>query len=285
MVDYGKFDKLAREVDAEEAARQPRVTRLEGATSVRIGKDGVRFEPAEKAAPAPAKTRAGGGIDYSRWDNLSAGSDDELPSDGEAGEEEEEHAPMSLDPQPQSAPSPVSLADTPAAAPPGSRARASATRNGGVVDARGLFWAQDQDTVTVHFVVDPGTKAKAVSAAVAPPRGLVVSVAGSELPAVAGRQLAFAVESDEEGSSDVDWELVADEQGRRCLKVVLRKAHPAGTRAWWDRVFVGDPAIPADAIVDRSLAKAEEAKKVWEDAHRMFREKVKNRPLPTVIDE
>mmetsp|Transcript_33911 Transcript_33911/g.72401 ORF Transcript_33911/g.72401 Transcript_33911/m.72401 type:complete len:344 (-) Transcript_33911:263-1294(-) len=86
---YAKWDAMEFDEDEDEEPRKPRVTRLEGPSTITIGPQRPTAQPAAPAAPVRP------GIDYSRWDKIVMGEEDEededtFDDDGE-GEYEMDH--------------------------------------------------------------------------------------------------------------------------------------------------------------------------------------------------
>mmetsp|Transcript_38422 Transcript_38422/g.39099 ORF Transcript_38422/g.39099 Transcript_38422/m.39099 type:complete len:240 (+) Transcript_38422:245-964(+) len=98
-------------------------------------------------------------------------------------------------------------------------------------------------------------------------------------------KLKYPIDLPEEG---LDWELhdkkksrieeiegIEESKREREIVVNLRKKCViAGATLWWSCVFQGDPEIDVTAIQGR---RSESLGDSWEEAHRMFRERVKNR--------
>jgi hypothetical protein len=95
----------------------------------------------------------------------------------------------------------------------------------------------------------------------------------------------FYLSEDEE---EVDWEIDATNEQQKMVKITLLKALPMqGLTIWWNKPILGYPDI--DVIKDISdrvkksndngeiANKDEEMKDVWDEAHRLFRERVKQR--------
>eukprot|EP01063_Lacrimia_lanifica_P022401 TRINITY_DN30006_c0_g1_i1.p1 TRINITY_DN30006_c0_g1~~TRINITY_DN30006_c0_g1_i1.p1 ORF type:complete len:285 (+),score=122.24 TRINITY_DN30006_c0_g1_i1:45-899(+) len=271
MVDYSKFDALAREVDAEEAnagrRAMPSVTKLDGKTTVTVGKHGaLSFTKDGEGAPVAAR----GGVDYSKWDKLDVSDDEEEYDEDGGGEMDMEGVEASpTPPVPAAAPSVIPpQASQAAPTSPGARLTKNGGRNG---DA--MYWTQTPDEVTVHFAAAQGTRARDVKVRLTKTR-LTCEVKQGD---AAGGDLAFPIKlSDDEDETDLDWEVLDHpvEAGQRLVRVTLRKDAPGNTVAWWTRVFKGDEEIPLDSIADRKGAKAAEAQKVWDEAHRIFKERV-----------
>ena len=69
-----------------------------------------------------------------------------------------------------------------------------------------------------------------------------------------------------------------DGGGRRALKLTLSKDNPHGVVVWWTRALEGEEPVDTRTFPDRKRgANAEANQSVWEEATRLFKEKVKNR--------
>ena len=264
MVDYSRFDKIVvddstdeeceddymgddghpdeqqqqqQQASAQQPAQEtqqpqgPSVTRLDGRTTITIGKDGISYGTPQGAAPATTGA-----------------------------------APAA----------PKATIVLPKAAQKGTEY----TRNGSSVDGQYL-WRQTKDSVTVYFVVPAETKGKDVGVTLKDTR-LLVKVKGSTLAACGDGEMSHAsladagnALGDEVDEEDVDWELLHHEDtGARLVRVTFRKANPPGTVAWWTKIYGAEAAVDVSSFIDRSTTKAAESQRVWEEAHRMFREKV-----------
>lgn len=98
-----------------------------------------------------------------------------------------------------------------------------------------------------------------------------------------------------EGDDDVDWEIDATNPKMKLVKITLLKALPMqGLTIWWSKPILDYPEIDVvkdiedrnkDGTNDKtstSSSKQEELKRVWDEAHRMFRENIKNRQKQTI---
>ena len=84
--------------------------------------------------------------------------------------------------------------------------------------------------------------------------------------------LQYVVDIDD---GTVDWELI-NHDSERYISIVLKKKSPLErTVQWWSCVFQGDQEIDVTAIAERKLI-TQDFKDVWNEAHRMFREKIAN---------
>ena len=95
-----------------------------------------------------------------------------------------------------------------------------------------------------------------------------------------------------EGEEEVDWEIDATDPNKKLIKITLLKALPMqGLTIWWSKPMVKYPEIDVvrdiqgrgnDNNRDDSTSKQEQMKAVWDEAHRLFREKVKKREKHTI---
>lgn len=94
-----------------------------------------------------------------------------------------------------------------------------------------------------------------------------------------------------ENEEEVDWEIDATDPNKKLVKITLLKALPMqGLTIWWSKPFLSYPEIDVvNDIQDRDKKKTsksaknhEQMKAVWDEAHRMFKEKVKNREKQSI---
>ena len=98
--------------------------------------------------------------------------------------------------------------------------------------------------------------------------------------------LAYAIHLPE-GEEEVDWEIDATYPGKKMIQITFLKALPMqGLTIWWNKPVMDYPEI--DVLKDiegrssenndaSSQSKQQKMKATWDEAHRMFREKVKKR--------
>lgn len=98
--------------------------------------------------------------------------------------------------------------------------------------------------------------------------------------------LAYAIYLPED-EEEVDWEIDATNPKKKLIKITLLKALPMqGLTIWWSKPMMNYPEI--DVVKDiegrgnedgdaKTKSKQEKMKASWDEAHRLFREKVKNR--------
>ena len=63
------------------------------------------------------------------------------------------------------------------------------------------------------------------------------------------------------------------------MRDTVRKKGADMLAHWWRSGVKGGPEVDPATFVDRSASKATEARRAWEQAQEMFRERVKNRQL------
>ena len=102
-----------------------------------------------------------------------------------------------------------------------------------------------------------------------------------------------------EGEEEVDWEIDVTDPDQKLVKITFLKAVPMhGVVIWWNRPLLHFPEI--DVIQDIEgrggklksdnskrvpvLSDQDKMKKAWDEAHVMFREKMKNKGKRTIID-
>ena len=167
----------------------------------------------------------------------------------------------------------------------------------------GYMWSQDKDEVIVSVVAPAGTRAKDVAVRCTS-TSLEVAVCtsggpgGSHARCLVSDDLAYPIDAEPADSDDEDdtggggvktfgdWEVADFEPtalgGRRVVRVTLRKKGLGMLVHWWRRALKSGREIAPDAIQDRKAGKAEESKRIWEEATAAFREKVKKRELVEV---
>ena len=177
--------------------------------------------------------------------------------------------------------------------------RSALTRNGAARES--YLWRQTQGEVELCVLLPPGTRARAVRPELreqdpqagrrqtlvlnrvgAPANGVSSGVSG----VISGGgdswfvgELAYPV-TQPEASDDLTWELTDFEPdgGRRLLHVTFQKEMPNGVTVWWERALQGEAALDTTTLPDRKWAdKLAKQQDSWQEAQRMFREKVKNR--------
>lgn len=103
-----------------------------------------------------------------------------------------------------------------------------------------------------------------------------------------------------EAEEDVDWEIDVTDPNEKLLKITFLKAVPMqGIIIWWSRPLLHFPEIDVIQDIDgrggnlkssensqrvHALSEQDKMKKAWEEAHTMFREKMKKKQERTTID-
>jgi len=295
MVDYSKWDNLSVSSSEEESEEDgnadglhsytprgaPQVTRLDEASRVTFG--GGRKE-VEVAGPD-----VGGS---SGPEALQPGS--LLPA-----------APSMAAPTPPKPPSPSSSSSSSsstAATPP--------TKNGSTFlhesSNLSLSWSQTRDDVDLYIKVPTATKAPAVSVSITgaltwkdresavgtstqPLLTLTLLSSSSSPPPSLSCRLPHPVYVGDADDADAevealqpDWEMKTFGEGRH-VKISLKKAVPmAGMVLWWKTPVEGGAEIDVGEIADRTKGTGTAGgdgtyKEAWDEAHRMFKEKIKDK--------
>ena len=240
-------------------------------------------------------------VDYSKWDHFEVSdSDDDSDDDGMS------HTPhvtrldqgtrVTFGQQGVSFTTPPApAAAAPAKAPPAkteeevvAARRRELTRNGGAEATH--LWSQTRDEVRIAVFVPAGTRARDVRVDLAPraPPHVAVAVRGACVLAAAVAH-PFA---DDDDALAACYELRDYDAAHRVCVVELRKPRVAGAPAsavhWWDRALATDtprdPAAFPDADhTPAGVARQQQWAAAWAEAHRLFREKVRDQQ-PVVID-
>ena len=195
-IDYAKWANASYDDDDDDddRPRKPRVTRLEGPSTITLGAQQpvseravphttTKTAPTKKADALPSKPKDR--LDYSRWDNLDCDDDDDedadddddmemaprYPEDGQENDGEDDLTPAEmhkaqamLKAQQQANPkttAPAASSSTPSALPHLEALRAKLTRNGADRSPSHL-WRQSESEVELSVLLPPGTRAKAV---------------------------------------------------------------------------------------------------------------------------
>lgn len=143
---------------------------------------------------------------------------------------------------------------------------------------------------------------RAIDADIANSKGeLIVSASSFSIPSSSilfRGHLAYSIHLPED-EEEVDWEIdtTSNLKNKKLVKITLSKALPMqGLTIWWNKPFLGFPEIDVvNDIEDRDkkrntngcdqrtpIKNHEQMKTVWDEAHRMFREKVKNREKQSI---
>lgn len=283
MVDYSKFDGIG---DDEEEEVRPRVTRLDEASKVVVGRDGWAVAPR--------------GIDYSKWDRFDdAGSEDEA----EPNQYYEDEVFAQREAEARAAAQPV----------PGPRPRADqsvATDGAGTLDGSRFFvWTQTSDDVTAWFATS-ARRARDVTLDVSFDKqqrrcrlrldAFRATLKHDVWCARDDRPHFRLADSDAhaEELSELDWGLEDAPPTlatAKCVRVTINKRPPdRGVVVWWSRLFEPRDRLHEDVIdttrlkarTKRSTPKdAASFQQVWDDSHLAFMDKVANRQGPVTIDD
>jgi len=181
------------------------------------------------------------------------------------------------------------------------------TKNGGQFTDEAtqsqIFWSQDRQEVTVNIEFDPcHIKSKdihVVASGMVPygERNAAVGGGGEThgklkvMAIVDGENTAMTLLEGElphkihlaEDEEEVEWEILTEDD-RKFVVVTLRKAAPmAGVVIWWDCILQHCPKIDFSSIEGRSKESSGSSgagmESAWEEAHRLFKEKVKTGAL------
>ena len=193
-------------------------------------------------------------------------------------------------------------------------ADASATTVGGPVSEEkkngasqivALMWSQTKEEVTLSVVVPPGTRASDVVVRCTSDRVEVAVTAkreGKTEPKTAPACFLSDAwthpidpEPNDDDDDDVfgnvfgDWEVCDwDPDGSRVVRVTARKKTIGNSLVhWWNRGVKSGVPIDVAAIAARrdnkkNVARAEEARRVWDEATEAFKKKVKDREKITI---
>jgi hypothetical protein len=234
---------------------------------------------------------------------MAADAREEDALDGEEMEQLRRAQQQGLVAPPPPAPAPVAAAAAASGGPDAGAAHAALvaklSRNGAVREA--YLWSQTDIDAEVSVLLPAGTRAKQlrvelvrdptdnVSPANERQRLRVrLQGAGSGAARVAFEgSLAYPVAQPDEEDDELAWEVVDFEggaAGRRALRVSLRKQAVPGVVVWWSRALVDEAEVDTLALPDRKRApRVAEHAAVWDEAQRMFRERVAARE-PQIID-
>ena len=173
-----------------------------------------------------------------------------------------------------------------------------------------LMWSQTKEEVTLSVVVPPGTRASDVAVRCTSDRVEVAVTAKREgktdenTAAAAAAAACFLSdawthpidpEPNDDDDDDVfgnvfgDWEVCDwDPDGSRVVRVTARKKTIGNSLVhWWNRGVKSGVPIDVAAIAARrdnkkNVARAEEARRVWDEATEAFKKKVKDREKITI---
>lgn len=162
--------------------------------------------------------------------------------------------------------------------------------NGGVTES--YTWSQTSHEAFIRKIVPSDLKASNVSVKFEPSSGyLSASDTKSNICLFEGN-MSYKVEIDADDQiGSVQWELVTVSESsvrngqkvdHRVLEITMKKVSPIPRSIiWWKNVFVGSSEIDVTAIAGRGSASKESAS-VWDEAHKLFREKIATRELINV---
>jgi len=97
-----------------------------------------------------------------------------------------------------------------------------------------------------------------------------------------------------EGEEEVDWEIDATDPRKKFIKITMLKALPMqGLTIWWSRPVLDYPEINVVKDIKgrgnttgsegaTSESRQEKMKATWDEAHRLFREKIKKREKQSI---
>lgn len=258
-------------------------------------------------------------VDYSKWDRLAADLSDEedigssfttttLSQPGQVtigphGYSINPHPPHTTSPSPVTAPSSSSAITTaPTTAIKQSKEWQAICLNGGEVrrDSCHYLWSQDRYSVTLSLFVKANLLGPEVQFLVIGEEKKVLKVLkrSDQLVLLVG-QLQYPIEltgeADNPYDSVCDWEfkpipwcntsLVTDE---KFLQITMKKTSPLpNTTIWWRKVFAEEEEeINISNIVGRREVDHKGFAEVYEEAHKLFREKIaKNQPIEVPEEE
>eukprot|EP01060_Flectonema_neradi_P012400 TRINITY_DN19225_c0_g1_i1.p1 TRINITY_DN19225_c0_g1~~TRINITY_DN19225_c0_g1_i1.p1 ORF type:complete len:309 (+),score=69.68 TRINITY_DN19225_c0_g1_i1:41-928(+) len=269
MVDYSKFDHIGDDSSDDGQSLGPQVTKLEGRTTIKVGKDGgLSFTPAdgsEQEITVAKSKKNTNSLDYSRFDKIDV-SDSDTDADDEPIQYERQAPPTS---------NPPSVA---AGSPQPSSSSTTSSHlyieNG--QDCGSYFWKQCRDTVTVYFNLPENTKGRDVSVSINPTgTSITVKVKGKNL-CPDGGELKFPVVVPPPEDDFIDWEIMTSPKPQpapRVVRLALVKKSPPRVLAWWNRVFVSEEptSLPPSSTQSERAKKSENA---WKQAHDTFRSEI-----------
>ena len=162
--------------------------------------------------------------------------------------------------------------------------------NGGITD--NFTWSQDRYEVCLRRTVRSELKASYIQIDFNPvENSLSVGDLSTGVNFFEG-VLRYKFEINEQELCPIQWELVtlasqpssnsSDRRDQRVLEIVFKKVSPIpGSIIWWKMVFIGDPEIDVTTIAGRGKVSTE-VSSAWDEAHKLFREKIATRELVSV---
>lgn len=270
-----------------------------------------------------------GGIDYSKWDKIDYGSDDENSSVNEeapAVTRLEESSSVTFSSNGISiAPTADIQKEKEAASKPAvqddssitknAKQRKLFTKNGSTyVDPRSnneILWSQDRNEVNISIIYDCSTIASKdirvnfygalsyedrfsavgtenIIDGVEGSKGkLIVTAKGCNESLLQGYTgYPVYLPQDEE---EIDWEIDVTDSNMKMIRITLLKAVPMqGLTVWWSRPLIHFPEIDVVSGIEGRTSsnsnkdKHDQWKQSWEEAHRMFKEKIKNKEKQSI---
>jgi hypothetical protein len=273
MVDYSRFDKLAKELsdDDDDAKNIVNVTKLDKPMAVTVGGEDRVHESGKAVMQGVDKA-------YSKWEKWS--KDEEIDDDERKYFEDDMR------------PKPVFDATPPLISVPSSKT-GKLTLNGS--DNGKFLWSQTADEVEVRVRCDTGIRAKDVRVDLNREGMLRVSAKGTTV--LEGKlknavwddyKTPFASE-EEQVQKAMAWEVCDMPEGHRCVLIRLVKRPPyEGMKIWWPRVFSSGEEVEVDVskIPSRNQSSAASFQQAWKQAHETFlanrakeREGTRNTPV------
>jgi len=157
----------------------------------------------------------------------------------------------------------------------------SLSRNGSAFSTH--CWSQSSEEAVVNVWVPTGTRAKKVHVSLSKGSNPLIKVAVDGKDVLTGT-LAYNIVRDEDFDAGIDWQIKDyDSKRRRVILTFVKDCPIKGARIWWKMFLKGQKPISTETIEDRKPA-SKGNKKLWEEAHRMFRDKV-SKMTPTYLDE
>jgi hypothetical protein len=166
------------------------------------------------------------------------------------------------------------------------------TLNGGYTGT--YYWSQTRDEVIIRKLIDINTKARDIMVSYTDDAAArfeggrpLLKISNKVCGNILSGSLQFDIlPNDKEitqnsGLADahIDWEIIEMvipplETKSRVIEITLKKKSPIpGTAFWWKNVFVGDPEIDLNEISGRS-ENSSIGLDSWQEAHRQFQQRV-----------
>jgi hypothetical protein len=257
-----------------------------------------------------------GGIDYSKWDNLNeySDNDDDVEEDTYGGQTPRVtrlDAPSSVtfgggtetiettaSPSPPVPPASTASHFSKAVSQPAASTSKKARNDdqwrekGGLVTTslnRELYWTQDRYSVTLRCQMFEAEKPKTIAVEGIEPYSSRHCAMGANKPRlqVVGNDGVVMLEGDlphpvhlANDEDDVDWSVERDlgTDTKKFVTITLYKAVPMqGLFVWWKRPLMDFDEVTLD---QESSAASKDFLQAWEEAHRLFKEKKRDPPVP-----